>query len=240
MSSCIIGSLPSSASHGSSIFPSPKEYMSRQQSPPCPRTSNQPNHIINEGWAHVINQSIDDPPSAEDLIAGAKDRDPTNWDVMTAILATIHSLQTQIIGLAEKQASTTSTVGFLADECNRIRVGVTKLQEEAARLQKAPAPAPTRPKPASQPYPQGYAPPPLGTLLPGAANLGGTGYISNQTLAQYAQEEQQPPQPSRRKTPAPSSAPRIQADDWVEITGKGKGKANTFAQAAAAAATCPP
>jgi len=63
----------------------------------------------------VINQSIDDPQSAEDLITGAKTRDPTNRDVMTAILAPIHCLQTQIIGLAEKQASTTSTVDFLPD-----------------------------------------------------------------------------------------------------------------------------
>jgi len=111
---------------------------------------------------------------------------------------------------------------------------VAKLQQEAGRIQKAPAPAPRPPKPQPQPYQQGYAPPPPASLLPGAANLGGLGYISNQTLAQYAQEEQEPQQPPRRKTPAPSSAPRIQADDWVEVTGKGKGKAKSFAQAAAA------
>ena len=68
---------------------------------------------------------------------------------MTAILVAIHSLQTQIIGLVEKQASTTSTVGFLANKCNSIRVGVTKLQQEPGRPQKAPAPAPARPKPAA-------------------------------------------------------------------------------------------
>jgi len=102
-------------------------------------------------------------------------------------------------------------------------------------MPKASAPAPRPPKPQPQPYQQGYAPPPPATLLPGAANLEGTGHISNQTLAQYAQEQQQPPQqPPRYKTPAPSSAPRIQADDWVEVTNKGKGKAKTFAQAAAA------
>jgi len=215
--------------------------MSRQQSPPCPHPTNQPNHIITEGWAHVINQSIDDTQLAEDLIAGAKTRDPTNRDVMTAILVAIHSLQTQIIGLAEKQASTTSTVSFLADKTNRIRVGVAKLQQEAGRIQKAPAPAPRPPRPQLQLYQQGYAPPPPATFLSGAANLEGTGHISNQTLAQYAQEQQQqqPPQPPRCKTPAPSSAPRIQADDWAEVTNKGKGKAKTFAQAAAAAAASP-
>jgi len=225
---------PPPGPHGSSIFPSLEEYMSRQQSPPRPRTSNQPNQIINEGWADVINQSIDDAQSAEDLIAGAKDRDPTNRHVMTVIPAAIHSLQTQIIGLAEKQASTTSTVSFLADECNRIRVGVTKLQQEAARPQKAPAPALCPPKPQPQPYQQGYAPPPPASLLPGAANLGGLGHISNRTLAQYALEEQEPQQPPRCKTPAPSRVPSIQADDWAEVTGKGKGKAKTFAQAATA------
>jgi len=209
--------------------------MSRQQSRPRPHPTNQPNHIITEGWAHVVNQSIDDPQSAEDLIAGAMTRDPTNRDVMTAILAAIHSLQTQIIGLAEKQASTTSTVSFLADETNRIRVGVAKLQQEAGRIQKAPTPAPPLPKPQPQPYQQGYAPPPPVTLLPGAANLGVPGQISNQTLAQYAQEQEQLQPPPRRKTPAHSSAPRIQVYDWVEVTNKGKGKAKTFAQAAAAA-----
>ena len=100
----------------------------------------------------MINQSIDDTQLAEDLIAGAKTRDPTNRDVMTAILVAIHSLQTQIIGLAEKQASTTSTVSFLADETNRIRVEVTKLQQEAGQIQKAPAPAPRPPIPQPQPY----------------------------------------------------------------------------------------
>jgi len=114
--------LPPPGPHGSSIFPSPAEYAARRQSLP-----GQPNHIITETWAHVINQSIDDPQLAEDIIEGAKTRDSSNRDVMTAILTAIHSLQTQIIGLAEKQGSTTSTVGFLADEGNRIRVGVTKL-----------------------------------------------------------------------------------------------------------------
>ena len=123
-----------------------------QQSPPRTHPTNQPNHIITEGQAHVINQSIDDPQSAEDLIAGAKTTDPTNRDVMTAILVAIQSLQIQIIGLAEKQASTTSTVSFLADETNRIRVGVTKLQQEAGQIQKVPAPAPRPPKPQPQPY----------------------------------------------------------------------------------------
>jgi len=118
--------LPPPVPHRSSIFLSSPEYAARHQS-----LSGQPNHIIPECWAHVINQSVDDPESGEDLIAGTTTRDPTNRDIMTAILAAIHSLQTQIIALAEKQASTTSTVSFLADECNRIRVGVTKLQQEA-------------------------------------------------------------------------------------------------------------
>ena len=89
----------------------------------------------------------------EDLIAGATNRDPTNQDVMTAILAAIHSLQTQIIGLEEKQVSTTSTVGFLADEYIRLRVGLTKLQQEAGHPQKALVPALARPKPIAQLYP---------------------------------------------------------------------------------------
>jgi len=54
-------------------------------------------------------------------------------------------------------------------------------------------------------------------------------------LTQYAQEQQQPPQPPRHKTPALSSAPRIQANDWAEVTNKGKGKGKTFAQVAATA-----
>jgi len=58
-------------------------------------------------------------------------------------------------------------------------------------------------------------------------------------LVQYAEEEQQLPQPPRCKTPAPSSAPRIQADEWVKVSGKGKGKAKIFAQAAAAVAGPP-
>ena len=88
--------LPPPGPHGSSIFPTPTEYAARRQSLP-----GQPNHIITEGWAHVTNQSIDDPQSAEDLIEGAKTRDPSNQDVMTAILAAIHFLQIQIVGLAE-------------------------------------------------------------------------------------------------------------------------------------------
>ena len=129
--------LPPHSSHGSNIFPSPAEYAVRRQSLP-----GESNHIIIEDWAHVINQSIDDPQSAEDLIAGLTTRDPINRDLMSAILVAIHSLQTQIMGLAEKQASTTSTVGFPADECNRIGVGITKLQQEAGCLQKALAPPP--------------------------------------------------------------------------------------------------
>ena len=187
----------------------------------------------------MINQSIDDPQAAQDLINGAKKQDPTNRDIMTAILAAIHSLQTQVINLAEKQASTTSTVSFLGDETNRIRLGVAKLQQEAGRIQKGPAPALRPAKPQPQLYQQEYAPPPPATLLPGAANLEGTGHITNQTLAQYAQEQQQPPQRPIRKTPAPSSAPRIQADDWAEVTNKGNEKAKTFAQAAVAAAASP-
>ena len=140
--------LPPPGPHGSSIFPSPAEYAARRQSLP-----GQPNHIITEGWAHVSNKAIDDLQSAEDVIAGAITREPSNRDIMTAILAAIHSLQTQIISLADKQASTTSTVGFLANECHRIRVGITKLSQEAGRPQKAPAPAPACPKPAAQPYP---------------------------------------------------------------------------------------
>jgi len=50
------------------------------------------------------------PQAAQDLIEGAKKQDPTNPDVITGILAAIYSLQTQIIYLAKKQASTTSTV----------------------------------------------------------------------------------------------------------------------------------
>jgi len=159
---------------------------------------------------------------------------------MTPILAAIYSLQTQIISLAEKQASTTSTVSFLADETNRIRVGVAKLQQEASRIQKAPMPAPRPPKPQTQPYQQGYAPLSPVTSLLGAANLGELRQISNQTLAQYAWEQQQPQQPPRCKTPAPSSAPRILADDWVEVMNKGKGKAKSFAQAVAATGPAPP
>jgi len=82
----------------------------------------------------MINQSIDNPQAPQDLIAGATKQDPTNHDIMTAILAAVHSLQTQIIDLAEKQASTTSTVSFLADENNRIRLGVVKLQQQAGRI----------------------------------------------------------------------------------------------------------
>jgi len=105
-----------------------------------------------EGWGHVINQSIDDPQAARYLIERAKRQDPTNRDVMTAILAAIHSLQTQIIDLAEKQAPTTNTVSFLADKANKIRVGVAKLQQEAGCFQKAPAPTPRPPKSQPQPY----------------------------------------------------------------------------------------
>ena len=172
--------------------------MSRQQSPPHPRPSNQPNHIITEGWTHVINQSIDDPESAENLIEGAKHQDPTNRDIMTAILAAIHSLQTQIISLADKQASTTSTFSFLADETNRIRVGVAKLQQEAGRTQKAPAPAPRPPKPQPQPYQQGYAPPAQQAALPGAMRLEAGqhfGEHNHQTTIEYAQEQEYPPTP---------------------------------------------
>jgi len=62
---------------------------------------------------------------------------------MTAMLAAIHSLQLQISNLAEKQAASSSTLGFLTDETNQIRKRVTKLQQEAGRIQKAPAaPAP--------------------------------------------------------------------------------------------------
>jgi len=218
-------------------IPSPQEYSAAARTAAQQQqASGQPNHIITEGWAHVINQSIDDPQAADDLIQGAKKQDPSNRDVMTAILAPILSLQTQIIDLAEKQASTTSTVSFLADETNRIRLGVAKLQQEAGRIQKAPAPAPRPPKTQPQPYQQGYAPPPPATLLSGAANLGGPGQISNQMLAQYAHDQKQASQqPPRRKTPAPSSTPCIQADNWVEVTNKRKGKAKTFVQAAAAA-----
>jgi len=145
--------------------------MSRQQSPPRPCPYNQPNHVITEGWAHVINYSIDDLQSAESLIEGATIRDPTNRDMMTVILAAIQSLQLQIIGLAEKQASTTSTVSFLADETNGIRVGVAKLQQEAGRTQKAPAPVLRPPKPQPQPYQQGYAPLSRGDTQPFPRNL---------------------------------------------------------------------
>jgi len=62
---------------------------------------------------------------------------------MTAMLAAIHSLQLQVTNLAEKQATTSSTLGFLTDETHQIRKGVTKLQQEAGHTQKAPAdPAP--------------------------------------------------------------------------------------------------
>jgi len=199
----------------------------------------QPNHIIIEGWGHITNQSIDNPQAAQDQIEGATRQDPSNRDVMTAILAAIHSLQIQIIDLAEKEASTTSTVSFLADETNRIRLGVAKLQQQAGRILNAPIPAPRPPKPQPQPYQQGDATSPPVRLLPGAANLEETGLINKQTQAQYVQEQQQPPQPPRRKTPAPSSALRIQADDWTKVTNKGKGKAKSFAQAAAAAAASP-
>jgi len=77
----------------------------------------------------VINQSIDDLQAAQDLIEGTKRQDPPNPDIMTAIQTAIHSLQTQIIDLAKKQAFTTSTVSFLVDEANRIRVAVAKLQQ---------------------------------------------------------------------------------------------------------------
>jgi len=110
---------------------------------------------------------------------------------MTAMLAAIYSLQLQITNLAEKQVTTSSTLGFLTDETHQIQKGVTRLQQEARRTQKAPAPAPYLPKPQPQPYQQGYAPPSPAMLLPGATNLGGLGEISNQVLAQYAQEEQQ-------------------------------------------------
>jgi len=133
-----------------------------------------------------MNLTIDDPEAAEALIKGADQQDPTNRDVMTAMLAAIHSLQLQINNLAEKQAATSSTLGFLTDETHQIRKGITKLQQEAGRTQKALAPAPCPPKPQPQLYQQGYAPPPSATLLPVAANLGGLGQISNQTLAQYA------------------------------------------------------
>ena len=195
---------------------------------------NQPNYIITDGWCHIVNLTIDDPEAAEALIKGADKQDPTNREMMTAMLAAIHSLQLQVTNLAKKQAATSSTLGFLTDETHQIRKGVTKLQQEAGRIQKAPAPAPRPPKPHPQPYQQGYTPPLPASLLREAANLGGLAHISNQTLAQYVQEEQQPQQPPRRKTPAPSSAPRIQADDWVEVIGKGKAKAKTFAQAATA------
>jgi len=154
----------------------------------------------------VINQSIDNPQAAQDLIDGTTKQDPTNRDIITTILAAIHSLHTQIIDLAEKQASTTSTLSVLADETNRIRLRVAKLQQEAGHIQKAPAPALRPPKPQPQPNQQGYAPLPIVTLMPVAANLEGTGHISNHTLVQYAQEQQQLPQAPRRKTPAPSSA----------------------------------
>jgi len=158
---------------------------------------------------------------------------------MMAILALIHSLQTQIIGLAEKQASTTSIVGFLADEYNKIRVVVTKLQPKAGCPQKAPALSPAHPKPAAQPYSQWYVPPVQQTaVLDGISFEAGEqfGEHTHQTTIKYAQQVQHPPkpqQPPRRKTPALSSVPRIQADDWVEVSGKGKVNTKTFAQAVA-------
>jgi len=63
--------LPPPGPHGSSIFPSPEEYRDRQQSPPHPSPSNRPNHIITEGWGHILNLTIDDPEAAEALIKGA-------------------------------------------------------------------------------------------------------------------------------------------------------------------------
>ena len=73
---------------------------------------------------------------------------------------------------------------------------------------------------------------------------------THQTTIEYAQQLEQPPRPQpapRHKTPAPSSTPRIQTDDWVEVIGKGKGQTKTFTQAAATgippqqpAATAPP
>ena len=134
-------------------IPSPLEYaMAAKATAQQQQHPNQPNYIITEGWGHVINQSIDDLQAAQDLIEGAKQQAPTNRDIMTAILVAIHSLQTQIIDLAEKQALTTSMVSFLADETNRIRLGVAKLQQEAGRIQKAPTSAPRPPKPQPQPY----------------------------------------------------------------------------------------
>jgi len=40
-----------------------------------------------------VNLTIDDPEAAEALIKGADKQDPTNRDIMTAMLAAIHSLQ---------------------------------------------------------------------------------------------------------------------------------------------------
>jgi len=52
-----------------------------------------------------------------------------------------------------------------------------------------------------------------------------------QTMLEYRSEVQYAPQPQqlpRHKTPALYSASRIQVDDWVKVSGKGKGKAKTF------------
>jgi len=57
----------------SSGLPTPADYAARAAAFEQQRNQqNQPSHIITEGWAHVINQSIDDPESAENLIEGAK------------------------------------------------------------------------------------------------------------------------------------------------------------------------
>ena len=93
-----------------------------------------------------MNLTIDDPEATEALIKEADQQDPTNCDVMTAMLAAIHSLQLQITNLDEKQAATSSTLGFLTDETHQIRKGVTKLQQEAGRMQKAPPAPASRPK----------------------------------------------------------------------------------------------
>ena len=107
-----------------------------------------------------MNLTIDDPEATEPLIKGAGKQDPTNHDIMTAMLVAIHSLQLRITNLAKKQGSTSSTLGFLTDETHQLRKGVTKLQQEAGRMQKAPSALALQPKaPAPQPYHQGYAPP---------------------------------------------------------------------------------
>ena len=98
-------------------IPSPTEYLAAARAAAQQQQySDQPNHIITDGWGHIVNLTIDDSEAAEALIKAADKQDPTNHDIMTAMLAAIHSLQLQVMNLAEKQATTSSTLGFLTDE----------------------------------------------------------------------------------------------------------------------------